>query len=82
MRITDLLHKPTVSTAKRLADKSAWIATIRTNGKVELSHARHETIHLDDGQELHQWIAENGLEKWQVLPIEIVTPETVNRIEA
>ena len=81
MRITDLLHKPTVSTVKRLAGKSAWIAHIYVDGSVKLSHARHETIHLNDRQELHQWIARNELDKYDVLIIEIVNPQTAGLCE-
>ena len=81
MRLTDLLHKETMSTAKRLAKKSAFVATIRTNGKVELSHARHETIHMSSRDELHQWIASNGLNKFDVLIIDIVNAQGKQPIE-
>ena len=81
MRITDILNKPHATTAKRLADKSAWVAHIHVNGSVKLSHARHNDIHLDDRQQLESWIVNNGLEKWQVLIVEIVNSQTAGLCE-
>lgn len=72
MRITDLLNRETVSVAKRLAEKSAWVAHINSDGNVNLSHERHDDIYLSSRDELNEWIKENDLGEWRVIVIDVV----------
>jgi len=51
---------------------SAYIAMIDASGKVELSHAKHETVHLNSREELNQFIAENNIPEMGVLIVDIV----------
>lgn len=51
---------------------SAWVAMIAVDGKVKLSHANHDTIHLANREELHQFIAENDLNEMAILIVDIV----------
>ena len=51
---------------------SAYIAIIETNGKVELSHAEHDTVHLESREELNQFIAENNIPEMGVIIAEYV----------
>jgi hypothetical protein len=51
---------------------SAWVAQIAVDGKVKLSHAKHETIHLNNRDELQDFIKDNDLEGFQVLIVDIV----------
>ena len=51
---------------------SAYVAMIDTNGKVTLSHAEHDTVHLESREELNQFIAENNIPEMGVLIVDIV----------
>ena len=52
---------------------TAWIAEIKDDGKIELSHIKHETIHLPDVNALNNW--ERQKEGLPVIRIEYVTPK-------
>ena len=51
---------------------SAYIAMIDASGKVTLSHAKHDTVHLESREELNQFIAENNIPEMGVLIVDIV----------
>lgn len=54
---------------------TAWVATIKVNGKVELTHSDSDTVHLDNREELQEFIIENDLQDWQVLIVNIVNAQ-------
>lgn len=81
MRLTDLLHNQTMTKAKRLAQKGAWSAIIAVDGKVRLSHVRHDTIYLNSREEFNQWIAENGLDEFDVIIVDVAKPQGEKPIE-
>lgn len=71
----EALHAP------KKEQPSAWVAMIAVDGKVTLSHAKHETIHLNNRNELHQFIIDNDLEGFQVLIVDIVNAKGEQPIE-
>lgn len=51
---------------------TAWVATIAVDGKVTLAHAKHDTIHLNSRDDLHQFIVKNDLQDMDILIVDIV----------
>ena len=51
---------------------TAWVAIIAVDGKVTLSHAKHETVYLNNRDELQDFIKENELGYFDVLIAEMV----------